>query len=388
MSIDTLPAGARIACDDWEVGDGFRVGDDVVIECRQARIGHNVKIGVRTDENFRWQSGVRIKVDELILGDGVVIDREVLLRGGCFQLERCVRIRGGGTLHVNKSLVLQPYGVVNESCEILGVDIKIGRYLWMLPHAKIGGGSAFEVHSKLRIGHFCHLGMYTFINTARLVELADEVGLGTETALYTHGAYPSVLQGFPVAFGEIHIGDRSWLPGATVNPSVTIGKDCVIGVGSVVTRDIPDGSLAAGVPARVLKENAYPDPLTGPKRFAFFLDFIKTFCEICSDHWKVSFAPGETCVMATIDNTHLGYYPEFSSPRLADWEGHDHVVVLTDSLALDVTRLQPQITVIDLVAKRIIGLATPITQRLLNQLRRCGVRFYYDAEGGRYVAWR
>ena len=45
------------------------IGDDVVIECLRARVGRNVSIGVRTDENFRRQSGVRIKVDGLILGD-------------------------------------------------------------------------------------------------------------------------------------------------------------------------------------------------------------------------------------------------------------------------------------------------------------------------------
>ena len=39
----------------------------------------------------------------------------------------------------------------------------------------------------------------------------------------------------------------------TVCPGVTIGDNCVIGAGSVVTRDIPPDSLAAGVPCRVLR---------------------------------------------------------------------------------------------------------------------------------------
>lgn len=376
-----------IACDDCEVGDGFQTGDDVIIECRRARIGRNVKIGVRTYDDFRRPSGVRIEVDELILGDGVIIDREVLLKGGRFQLGKGVRILGGSTLHAKKSLVLQPHGVINENCQVSGVDIDIGRYLWMLPYAKIGGGSAFEVHSRLRIGHFCHLGMYSFINTARSVEIGDEVGLGTRTALYTHGAYPSILQGFPVAFGEVYIGDRSWLPGATVNPSVTIGKDCVIGVGSVVTRDIPDGCLAAGIPAKVLKENAYPNPLTGSKRFAFILDFFKTFCEICSDRWEVSFMPGEAHVASIIDNVHVSYYPEFPMPRSVEREDFDHGVVLVDNLGWDEKDIPPNVTVICLVAKRVIGPATPVAERLLNQLRRYGVRFKYDAEDGHYVAW-
>jgi maltose O-acetyltransferase len=40
----------------------------------------------------------------------------------------------------------------------------------------------------------------------------------------------------------------------TILPGVTIGNNVVIGAGAVVTKDIPDNSLAVGVPARVIKE--------------------------------------------------------------------------------------------------------------------------------------
>ena len=50
------------------------------------------------------------------------------------------------------------------------------------------------------------------------------------------------------------IGDGSWLGyGAVVLPGVTIGKHCVIGANSVVTNNIPDFSVAVGVPARVIR---------------------------------------------------------------------------------------------------------------------------------------
>ena len=52
----------------------------------------------------------------------------------------------------------------------------------------------------------------------------------------------------------ITIGDGCWLAsGVTVCGGVTIGKNCVIGAGSVVTRDIPDGVFAAGNPCRVIR---------------------------------------------------------------------------------------------------------------------------------------
>ena len=53
----------------------------------------------------------------------------------------------------------------------------------------------------------------------------------------------------------VHIGNDCWLGASvTVCPGVTIGDNCVIGAGSVVTRDVPADSFAAGVPCRVIRK--------------------------------------------------------------------------------------------------------------------------------------
>lgn len=50
------------------------------------------------------------------------------------------------------------------------------------------------------------------------------------------------------------IGDGSWLgKNVVVIGNVSIGKNCVIAANSVVTKDVPDYSIAAGIPARVIK---------------------------------------------------------------------------------------------------------------------------------------
>ena len=53
----------------------------------------------------------------------------------------------------------------------------------------------------------------------------------------------------------IKVGDNCWF-GANVSvmPGVTIGNGCVIAAGSVVTKDLPDNSLAAGVPATIKRK--------------------------------------------------------------------------------------------------------------------------------------
>ena len=67
-------------------------------------------------------------------------------------------------------------------------------------------------------------------------------------------------------YGEpIAIGDNVWLGGgATVCPGVTIGDDTVVGAGAVVTRDLPAGVLAVGVPARVVRELGPEDRVAVP----------------------------------------------------------------------------------------------------------------------------
>lgn len=74
--------------------------------------------------------------------------------------------------------------------------------------------------------------------------------MGTDTKIYTHGAYLSFLNGFPVEFGPITIGNNVWLPGAIVLPNVRIGDNTVVGVGSVETKDIHQ---AVSLPAFQLK---------------------------------------------------------------------------------------------------------------------------------------
>lgn len=63
-------------------------------------------------------------------------------------------------------------------------------------------------------------------------------------------------QVYNLEYGKpIRIGDNCWFGGnVTVIGGVTIGNGCVIGAGSVVTHDIPDHSLAAGNPCRVIRE--------------------------------------------------------------------------------------------------------------------------------------
>lgn len=93
-----------------------------------------------------------------------------------------------------------------------------------------------------------------------------EIGCGVQIAPncafypYNHGIAPDMpIKEQPLETkGGITVDDDAWLGfGVIVLDGVRIGKGAVIGAGSVVTQDIPDGAIAVGVPARVVSRRAH-----------------------------------------------------------------------------------------------------------------------------------
>jgi acetyltransferase-like isoleucine patch superfamily enzyme len=98
-------------------------------------------------------------------------------------------------------------------------------------------GSSISAHSLVRVGDDCKIGQYSILMDCDWHELETPSHDGG------HGqARPVVLE------AGVWLGVR-----VTVLKGVTIGRGSVIGAGSVVASDIPEGVIAAGVPARVLR---------------------------------------------------------------------------------------------------------------------------------------
>ena len=85
-----------------------------------------------------------------------------------------------------------------------------------------------------------------------LIEIGDDVTMSIRVTLMAHDASTKKLTGY-TRLGKIKIGNHVFVgANVTILPGVTVGDYAVIGAGSVVTHDVPAGTVVAGVPARVI----------------------------------------------------------------------------------------------------------------------------------------
>lgn len=133
-------------------------------------------------------------------------------------------------------------------CDILG---SVGEKVW------IAKRFCFDNGKNIHIGNNFTGNFNLTILDIKEVHIGDNVMIGPNTTITTVG-HPLSTKGRRnhLAKGEeIRIGNDVWLgANVTVLPGVSIGDNVVVGAGAVVTKDIPDNSLALGVPARVVRE--------------------------------------------------------------------------------------------------------------------------------------
>ncbi|MGQ0666549.1 MAG: acetyltransferase [Nitrospiraceae bacterium] len=116
------------------------------------------------------------------------------------------------------------------------------------PSAQIGGGVV--------VGPGCLLVAGTVVNVE--AEIGDNVVVNTG-ATVDHdcriGAHVHLSPGVHLA-GRVLVGEVTHIGiGAVVLPNVSVGKNCIVGAGAVVREDLPDGVVAVGNPARIIRNN-------------------------------------------------------------------------------------------------------------------------------------
>jgi maltose O-acetyltransferase len=130
--------------------------------------------------------------------------------------------------------------------ELLGAG---GEDVWMQPPFFCDYGS------NILLGKKCFFNFNCVVLDVCQVRIGDYTLFGPAVQVYT-ATHPlnAELRRTQEAGKPVEIGSDVWVGGgAIICPGVTIGSRCVIGAGSVVTRDVPEGVFAAGNPCRVIR---------------------------------------------------------------------------------------------------------------------------------------
>lgn len=138
-----------------------------------------------------------------------------------------------------------------------GRDVSIGSGTMIRPTGNYGG----EAGVGLRMGDRSSFGPNCFVGCSGEITIGNDVMVGPGVRLFSENHIFDDLdqtikdQGVKREF--LRIGNNVWIgSGATITAGVTVGNGVVVAAGSVVTRDVPDNSLVAGIPARLIRSRS------------------------------------------------------------------------------------------------------------------------------------
>lgn len=148
---------------------------------------------------------------------------------------------------------------------VMGVYLRNAFFRLVLPQCASGAWIAFGTvfsHATVRIGKNAYVGNYCCIGD---VTLEDDVLIASHVSI-TNGYEQHGIERLDVPVREqpgrwphVTIGRDSWI-GERAVIMADVGRHCVVGAGSVVTKPLPDYAIAVGVPARVVRYRGESEP--------------------------------------------------------------------------------------------------------------------------------
>lgn len=163
---------------------------------------------------------------------------------GSGELDRGLfRSLGENVIFEHGSLAFHPENIS------IGSNVYIGHYAILKGYHK----------GEIVIGNDVWIGQQAFFHGAGGLFIGDRVGIGPGvrviTSFHREEGWAKPILDSTVEFAAVSIGSDSDIGvGAVILPGVTIGRGVQIGAGAVVASDIPDHSVAAGVPAKVIRQ--------------------------------------------------------------------------------------------------------------------------------------
>src|SRR5258705_4633528 len=196
------------------------------------RLAYRLLLGYRIGKRVRFSFGGIVVGKSVDLGDDVEIGFLAVVQGRRISIGR------------HSSVGTMSY----VSCETIqiGEDAKIREQVY------VGGPQLPE--SRFELGSRTIILQMAFLNPTKPIVIGDDTGIGGHCLIFTHGVWLNALDGYPVTYEPVTLGNSVWLPWRVfVMPGTTIGDGSVIGANSLVQGTIPPMSLAVGSPAKVIR---------------------------------------------------------------------------------------------------------------------------------------
>lgn len=272
-----------------------------------------LKIFIYRLKGYKIAKNVKLGIGCVVIGKDVEIGKNSSI--GFFTIVRANKIK------IGRFVKIGALSAIDTELFSIDDDARINEQVY------IGGMKTPE--SALIMGKRTIIMQASYINPTKPIIIGDDSGIGGHCLMFTHGSWNSVLDGYPVKFAPITIGKKVWLPWRVfVMPGINIGDGSVIGADSLITKDVPANSLAAGSPAKIVKSN-FPDALTENQSLQIVNDIFIEFIAYLKHHqFNVSQNTTTTGFDLKITNSKLQSFIKFENSYTQSSQTNDAVLVL------------------------------------------------------------
>jgi len=297
--------------------------------------------------------------DDVELGEGsLVVAPRIVISDG-------VRLGPRATVVCEETLTVGSLSQFGADLELRCRRAFLGAGIWGGRSVRFGGGGHRDPWATLAVGDLAFVGDEAFVNVCRPVLIGREVFLTMRSIIVTHNIGHSVLEGFENRFAPVVLEDRSQIGlGAVLYAGCRIGAEAIVASSSYVVGDIPAGSFAIGVPAKVTGSSSHK--LSDSRRLEIARRMIDDLHELLALRGHAVSAISEEDPRGfEVEGTQVLFTPVFRGSSYAP------AVILTLEMRGDVP---DGVAVLDLLAREIHGSGGVVLDSVREFCRKRGIR--------------